>query len=270
MSDFISALVLFGAGTSFACSGLFHHLYHEKKKELKKLKEIPVFRPDQRLSAVLKSSPRRRLHYVAVEGVVQADEEPLSSHFVPKCFGVLRRTVVQEHSEFWNTLTKTWRPLLVNRRETNNAVPFSLVCPGSYMADFEVKVQDPLAGSGYFLEQVHYRVRQAEEGLVNAVLRGIGGERSVAIEESEEMLRVGSSLTVFGEVLLEEDHGRMQAPQDGRQYLLVPSSYESYMERHERAASMWKMLTAATGITGASLLAAVVYNMVGRRDERSK
>ncbi|XP_061747244.1 mitochondrial ubiquitin ligase activator of nfkb 1-A [Nerophis ophidion] len=270
MSDFVSALVLFGAGTSFACTGLFHHLYREKKKELQKLKEIPLFTPDQRLSAVLKSSPRKRLHYVAVEGMVQADEEPLSSHFVPKCFGVLQRTVFHEHSQTWNTHTKTWRPLLVNRRETNNAVPFSLVRPGSYVADFEVKVEDPLAGSGYFLEQVHHRVRRAEEGVANAVLRVIGGERAVAMEESEEMLRVGSSLTVFGEVLLEGDHGRVRAPQDGRQYLLVPGSYESYMERHERAASMWKTLTAVTGFAGASLLAAVLYNMAGRRDERSK
>ncbi|XP_054624152.1 mitochondrial ubiquitin ligase activator of nfkb 1-A isoform X1 [Dunckerocampus dactyliophorus] len=296
MGDFsISTLVLLGVGSSFAFSGLFHHLYQQKKKELTKLKEIPVFRPDEHLYTVLKSSPHRRLQYVAVEGLVQAGEKPLSSQFVPRCFGVLQKIVVQEHGEYWNSLTKTWYilnlPLLrllctsmlsdnipigsrssrrMNSRETNNSVPFSLVCPGSYITDFEVKVQEPSEGSGYFLERVYHRVRRAEEGLVNVVLQGISGERPVAMEESEEMLRVGSILTVFGEVVMEGGHGRVQAPKDGREYLLIPTPYKSYIERHERSASMWKKLTAVTGITGASLLAGVIYSMVGTQDDRSK
>nr|XP_057922316.1 mitochondrial ubiquitin ligase activator of nfkb 1-A [Doryrhamphus excisus] len=271
MGDFsISPLVLLGVGSSFACSGLFHHLYQQKKKELTKLKEIPVFRPDEHLCTVLKSSPHRRLQYVAVEGLVQADEKPLSSQFVPRCFGVLQKIVVQEHGEYWNSLTKTWSSRRMNRKETNNSVPFSLVCPGSYITDFEVKVQEPSEGSGYFLERVYHRVRRAEEGLVNVVLQGISGERPVAMEESEEMLRVGSSLTVFGEVVMEGGHGRVRAPKDGREYLLIPTGYKSYIERHERSAGMWKMLTAVTGITGASLLAIVIYGMVETRDDRSK
>lgn len=34
----LNPLVLIGAGSSFAFSGLFYHLYQEKKKELQKLK----------------------------------------------------------------------------------------------------------------------------------------------------------------------------------------------------------------------------------------
>lgn len=38
MSDFpLNPLVLIGAGSSFAFSALFYHLYKEKKQELKKL-----------------------------------------------------------------------------------------------------------------------------------------------------------------------------------------------------------------------------------------
>lgn len=39
MGDFsVNPLVLIGVGSSFAFSGLFYHLYQEKKKELMKLK----------------------------------------------------------------------------------------------------------------------------------------------------------------------------------------------------------------------------------------
>lgn len=39
MSDFtVNPLVWIGVGSTFAFSGLFYRLYHEKKKELEKLK----------------------------------------------------------------------------------------------------------------------------------------------------------------------------------------------------------------------------------------
>ncbi|XP_077470794.1 mitochondrial ubiquitin ligase activator of nfkb 1-A isoform X1 [Stigmatopora argus] len=268
MSDFTNPL-LFGVGCSFACSGLFYNLYQSKKRELTKLKQTPVFRPDHHMAMVLKSSPHKRLQYVAVEGLVESDEKSLSSQFVPRCFGVIQKIKVTEHGEYWNPHSKTWSSRPTNRNETNNSVPFSLICPDSYMSDFHVQVQDPLQGSGYFLERVYHRVRRAEEGLVNVVLQGISGERAVAKEESEEMLRVGSNLTVFGEVVLEGGHGRLQPPRDGREYLFIPTDYKSFIERHERSASMWKMLTAMTGIIGTSILAGVIYDAVRKRDNKS-
>lgn len=159
----------------------------------------------------------------------------------------------------------------MNKTETCNSVPFSLVCPGLYISDMYVKVQNPLDASGGFLERVHHRVRRAEEGVMGLVLQGLSGEKPVAHEESEQLLRVGTTLTGFGEVVLEGGEVmRLQAPQDGRQFLLVPTDHGSFMDRHESSAQMWKALTAVSGITGASLLAAVVYSLVGKQDDRSK
>ncbi|XP_078120807.1 mitochondrial ubiquitin ligase activator of nfkb 1-A [Sander vitreus] len=267
----VNPLVLVGVGSSFAFSGLFYHLYQEKKKELEKLKEIPIFKPDQHLVRVLRASPHKRLQYVAVEGLVQADGEPLASQFVPRCFGVIQKIAVEEHWKFWNYITKTWNSQTMNRKETNNSVPFSLVSPGANITDLYVKIQNPLEASGCYLDRVYFNVRRAEEGLGNLVMQGLSGQKPVAMEESEELLRVGSTLTGFGEVVLEGGQVmRLQAPQDGRKFILVPTDYRSFMDRHERSASMWKMLTAVTGITGASLLAKVIYGFVGKQDDRSK
>ncbi|KAM9349977.1 mitochondrial ubiquitin ligase activator of nfkb 1-A [Symphorus nematophorus] len=272
MSDFpVNPLVLIGVGSSFAFSGLFYHLYQEKKKELIKLKEIPVFKPDQHLVKVLRASPHKRLQYVAVEGMVQADAEPLASQFVPRCFGVIQKIAVEEHWKYWNSLSRTWNSRTMNRKETNNVVPFSLVSPRAYINDLYVKVQNPLEASGDFLERVYFKVRRAEEGLVDMVLQGLSGEKPVAMEESEELLRVGSTMTGYGEVVLEGGQVmRLQAPQDGRKYILVNSDHRSFLDRHESSASMWKTLTAVTGITGASLLAGIIYGLVGKKDDRSE
>ncbi|KAL7385800.1 hypothetical protein ABVT39_000450 [Epinephelus coioides] len=303
MSDLpVNPLVLIGIGSSFAFSALFYKLYKEKKEELKKLKEIPIFKPDQHLVKILRASPHKRLQYVAVEGtnmpmyilvnavlngishryftlsflylfggLVQADGEPLASQFVPRCFGVIQKIAVEEHWKYWNSLTKTWNSRTMNRKETNNTVPFSLVSPGAYITDLYVKVQNPLEASGCDLERVYFKVRRAEEGLVNVMMQGISGEKPVAMEESEELLRVGSTLTGFGEVVLEGGQVmRLQAPQDGRKFILVPTDYRSFMDMHEKTASMWKALTAVTGITGASLLAKVIYGLVGKQDDKSK
>lgn len=157
----------------------------------------------------------------------------------------------------------------MNRKETSNSVAFSLVSPGAYITDLYVKVQNPLEASGSFLERVHYRLRKAEGGLANLTLQVVGGEKPVAMEESEEMLRVGSILTGFGEVVLEGGQVmRLQAPQDGRKFILVPSDHRSFMDSHESSAGMWKALTALTGLTGASLLAGLIYNL--GKDDRSK
>lgn len=159
----------------------------------------------------------------------------------------------------------------MNRKESNNAVPFSLVTPGAYIADLYVKVQNPLEASGCFLERVHYKYRRAEEGLVDLMVQGLSGERPMGMAESEELLRVGSTLTGFGEVVLEGGQVmRLQAPQDGRKYILVSTDHRSLIDRHESSAGMWKTLTAVSGMTGASLLASIVYRWVGKQGDRSE
>lgn len=158
----------------------------------------------------------------------------------------------------------------MNKKETSNSVPFSLVSPGAYISDLYVKVHNPLEASGSYLKRVYNRVKRTEEGLVNVVLQGLSGEKPAAMEESEELLQVGSTLTGFGEVVLQGGQVmRLQAPQDGRKFILVPSDYRSFMDRHEKSASMWKALTALTGLTGASLLAGVIYNVIGKQDDSS-
>uniref|UniRef100_A0A3P9KFH0 RING-type E3 ubiquitin transferase n=1 Tax=Oryzias latipes TaxID=8090 RepID=A0A3P9KFH0_ORYLA len=272
MSDLsLNPLVLIGIGSSFAFSGLFYNFYQKKKQEVDELKKIPSFRPDQHLVKVLKASRHGRLQYVAVEGVVQPDGEPLASRFKPRCFGVIQKIMMQEKWKYWNSVSNSWIEKTTNKTETNNSVPFSLVSSESYIPDVYVKVQDPLEASNCILETVHHRIRRAEEGLVEMAVQGLTGEKPVALEEVEKLLRVGTTVTGFGELVLEGDQViRLQAPKDGRKYFLTPTDHKGFIGQHEGVAKMWQSLSAITGITGATILITVVYSYLEKKDDRSK
>ncbi|XP_076828905.1 mitochondrial ubiquitin ligase activator of nfkb 1-A [Brachyhypopomus gauderio] len=271
MSDtFLAPLTVVAAGASLAFSAVFYHLHQQKKTEIQKLKEIPSFQADKHLSKILNASLDKRLHYVAVEGVVQAVGEPLSSQRAPRCYGVIQKITMVDHWKIWNSTLRLWVSRKQNARTERNSVPFRLVQPGTYLGGVHVQVESPLEACGDFLEEVQRSVRRADDGLVEVVVQGLSGERLVATEEREEMLRVGSVLTGFGEVLLErEDVIRLRPPRDGRAYLLVPGDYRSLVQRHENSASMWKGLTALCGITGTTLLATFVYSAVSKDSRRN-
>ncbi|XP_051555537.1 mitochondrial ubiquitin ligase activator of nfkb 1-A-like [Myxocyprinus asiaticus] len=266
MSDpLLNPLTVICAGSCFAFSGLFYKLYLDKRREIEKLKEIPNFQPDHHLLRILNASPNKRLHYVAVDGLVQAIGEPISSQYVPRCHGVIQKISVQEHWKYWNSYIKSWVSKKMNKKQTTNTVPFSLVQPGSYISDVSVRVDSPLEASGDYLEQVHKRLRHAKEGLVDIVVQELSGERPVAQEEWEELLRVGASLTGFGELVLEQDKVmRLQPPKDGRSYILIPGDYKSFIQRHESSAIMWKGLMAVFGITGFTLLAGFIHSAINK------
>jgi len=140
--------------------------------------------------------------------------------------------------------------------------------------DVYVKVQNPLEATGLELDRVHYRVRRAAEaGLPGAVLQGLSGERAVAKEETEELLKVGATVTCFGELVLEEESKtgsvmRLQAPRDGRPYVLVATDHRSYVARHQSSASMWKSLAVACAAVGGTVLAGTVYGLLRKRDDK--
>ncbi|KAJ8356973.1 hypothetical protein SKAU_G00197670 [Synaphobranchus kaupii] len=267
--DEISPLTLICVGSSFLFSRLFHQLYQQKRLEIQKIKEIPKYQPNEDLLRILKASPQKRLSYAAVEGLVQPDGDPLASQYVPRCFGVVQKVHVQEKWEVWNPTTKTWYPRNMNKKETNNLVPFHLGCPGAFASKVAVKVHAPLEAVGPYLEQVYHRVRYAREGLMHFMMHELASERPVSLEETEEILRVGTTLTGFGEVVLEHGHViRLQPPMDGRQYVLFPTNYQGYLQMHQSSATMWKVLTAVFGLAGATLLVWTLYRAYQRHQSK--
>ncbi|CAL8314089.1 unnamed protein product [Gadus morhua 'NCC'] len=281
MRDLPNPLVLFGIGSSFAFSGMFYNFYRAKKEELRKIKEIPFYKLDQHLLKLLTSDTIKRFQYIGVDGLVQPDGEPLASEFVPRSFGVVQKISEEEHWETWNSLTLTWDSQSPNRKETDHTVPFSLVAPGGPTTasgsdgDVYVKVQNPLEATGLDLDLVNCQGSCViEGGLSAATPQDLSDLRFFCKSRTEAMLRVGTTVTGFGELVLDADPEaggrvmRLQAPQDGRPYVLLRTDYKSYVERHETSASMWKKLAVVCGAVGTVYLAETLYDLLQKHNDK--
>ncbi|KAK1162452.1 mitochondrial ubiquitin ligase activator of nfkb 1-A [Acipenser oxyrinchus oxyrinchus] len=273
MSDSpVSPLTLICVGSSFAFSGLFYHLYQQKRQEIHKIEKIPKVQLNKDLIKILAASHRKRLGYAVIEGIVQPEGEPLASQYVPRCFGVIQKVIVREHKKVWNSITNSWNDRTQNSKESTNTVPFSLVPRGGDGGDgVSVQVVSPLEASNLCLEPVYRRLRKAQEGFVDYIAQGLSGEKPVGLQETEEMLRVGATLTGFGELVLEPGRVlKLQPPRDGQEYLLLLSDYKSFLQQHQKSLSMWKVLTALFGLAGATLLAYILYREYRRQRDNSQ
>uniref|UniRef100_A0A8C4RQE9 RING-type E3 ubiquitin transferase n=1 Tax=Erpetoichthys calabaricus TaxID=27687 RepID=A0A8C4RQE9_ERPCA len=258
--------VLISIGGSFALSGLFYHLYTKKLGELQKLKEIPRIELNEDLIKTLDSSHQKCLQYVALEGIVKPDGESLASQFVPRCFGVIQRIIIQEYRRALNMITYIWDSKKQNRKEVIHTVPFSLVPVSGYDPGISVHVDSPLSASVLSLEPVYCYIRKAKMAFTDYFVLELNGQKPWWLEEKEEMLKVGSTLTGFGELILDSNRMlRLRPPQDGQKYLLIISDYRSYLQHQESSVTVWKVLTGVFGLLGVALLLLNIYRRCRRR-----
>ncbi|XP_028649159.2 mitochondrial ubiquitin ligase activator of NFKB 1-like [Erpetoichthys calabaricus] len=169
----------------------------------------------------------------------------LTSHYVPTCYGVIQKSIVQQNKKVFNKITSTWVPKMKNLQETLKTVPFSLAANSDYDTRVSVLVESPLTATGLSLELVHSRLRFKDYfgHLLNM-------EKPWWLEEKEEMLKVGSTLTGFGELVLDSNHVlRLQPPKDGNTYMLILSDYWSYLKQQESSIMLYKFLTAVFVMT---------------------
>uniref|UniRef100_A0A8C4RW69 RING-type E3 ubiquitin transferase n=1 Tax=Erpetoichthys calabaricus TaxID=27687 RepID=A0A8C4RW69_ERPCA len=255
-----SSMRLISIGGSFALSGLFYHLYTKKLGELQKLKEIPRIELNEDLIKTLDSSHQKCLQYVALEGIVKPDGESLASQFVPRCFGVIQRIIIQDCLNFeTHTLQMHWQT-------STNKLPFSLVPVSGYDPGISVHVDSPLSASVLSLEPVYCYIRKAKMAFTDYFVLELNGQKPWWLEEKEEMLKVGSTLTGFGELILDSNRMlRLRPPQDGQKYLLIISDYRSYLQHQESSVTVWKVLTGVFGLLGVALLLLNIYRRCRRR-----
>ncbi|KAG2462343.1 MUL1A ligase, partial [Polypterus senegalus] len=261
-----SSLRLISIGGSFALSGLFYHLYTKKLEELQKLKEIPRVELNEDLIKTLDSSHQKCLQYVALEGIVKPDGESLASQFVPRCFGVIQRIIIQEYRRALNMITYIWDSKKQNHKEVIHTVPFSLVPVSGYDPGISVHVDSPLSASDLSLEPVYCYIRKAKMAFTDYFVLELNGQKPWWLEEKEEMLKVGSTLTGFGELILDSNRMlRLRPPENGQKYLLIISDYRSYLQHQESTVTVWKVLTGVFGLLGVALLLLRIYRRFSRR-----
>ncbi|XP_006637727.1 mitochondrial ubiquitin ligase activator of nfkb 1-A [Lepisosteus oculatus] len=238
-------------GTSVAFSGLFYYIYRKKKKTVDTLKEAPQMRLDEQLADILNAAPGKCLQYVVIEGTVQPAGETLRSQFQEGSLGVVQRLVLKEHKLVWNSLARAWTDSERILHQRINMVPFNLVGSGNAA----VRVLCPLEASGLEMEIVHEKFHQASYGFTDIIGQYLSGEKPKGQLETEEMLKVGATLTGVGELILDSDRVlKLRPPADGSEYFLTTSDFHTMLVEEEGRATIWQVLASICALAGVAVL----------------
>ncbi|XP_030631390.1 mitochondrial ubiquitin ligase activator of nfkb 1-A [Chanos chanos] len=238
-------------GSSIALSGIFLYIYKKKRKTVDKLNEAPQLPLNEKLADILNTTPGKCLQYVVIEGVVQPAGEPLRSQFQEGSVGVIQRLVLREHKLVWNALARTWTDSERVLHQRVNSVPFSLV--GADRA--AVRVLCPLEATGPEMEIIHEKFHQASFGFTDIIGQYLSGEKPKGQLETEEMLKVGATVTAVGELILDTDRAlKLRPPTDGSEYFLCTSDLETLKLEQEGQAMVWQVLAGVFALAGVAVL----------------
>ncbi|XP_028283549.1 mitochondrial ubiquitin ligase activator of nfkb 1-A [Parambassis ranga] len=246
--SFTEALCL---GTSLAISGLCYYLYRKNKKTVDKLDNAPHFNIDGKLKDILEVTPGACLQYAVVEGVVKPAGEPLRSQFHKDIVGVLHKLEVREHRLVWRGYSNIWSDDERVLHKQVSMVPFLL----RGLDETAVRVHCPLQASGLNMEMTYEKFHQVSHGFVDLVGQYLSGVKPKGQLEIEEMLKVGTTVTGVGELMLDTDGTlNLRPPSDGAQYILSMADYDTLRNECKAATTVWKDMTIIFALAGAAAL----------------
>ncbi|XP_070695821.1 mitochondrial ubiquitin ligase activator of NFKB 1 [Pempheris klunzingeri] len=244
--------------TSSALTAVFYSIYRSRATTVARLKEAKKVSIDQDLKHILSETPGRCVPYAVIEGVVRSVKETLSSQFVDNCKGVIERLTLKEEKMVWNRTTHLWNNTEKVIHQRTNTVPFDL---GSHDDDITaaVRVIRPLDAAELDLETTYENFHPTVQSLSNVIGHFISGERPKGIHETEEMLRLGDSITGVGELVLDNNLIKIQPPKQGFRYFLTRMDYESLLRKQGNSVRLWRILTVVFGVAACSALVFILW-----------
>ncbi|KAM6998929.1 mitochondrial ubiquitin ligase activator of NFKB 1 [Passerculus sandwichensis] len=243
--------VLLAAST--AITALLYSIYRQKARVARGLEGARKVRLDGDLRAVLLEAPGRCVPYAVIEGVVRSVKDTLSSQFVENCKGVVQRLTLQEHKMVWNRTTHLWNDYEKIIHQRTSTTPFDLV-PAEDGAGVTVRVMKPLDAAELGLETVYEKFHPSVQSFTDVIGHYISGERPKGIQETEQMLKVGTALTGVGELVLDNATIKLQPPKQGMPYYLSSLDFESLLQKQESSVRFWKLLTVVFGFATCAVL----------------
>ncbi|XP_025909364.1 mitochondrial ubiquitin ligase activator of NFKB 1 [Nothoprocta perdicaria] len=260
-----AALLAAGA----AITALLYSAYRHKARAARRLQGARKLRLDAELREALREAPGRCLPYAVIQGTVRSAKETLSSQFVEGCHGVVQRLTLQEHKMVWNRTTHLWNDCEKIIHQRTNTAPFDLVPPEDG-ADVSVRVMKPLEAAELSLETVYEKFHPSIQSFTDVIGHYISGERPKGIQETEQMLKVGTTLTGVGELILDNNTIKLQPPKQGMQYYLSSLDFDELLQKQESSVRLWKILTVVFGLATCAVLFFILRKQYRHRQEKRR
>uniref|UniRef100_A0A8D0EME5 RING-type E3 ubiquitin transferase n=1 Tax=Strix occidentalis caurina TaxID=311401 RepID=A0A8D0EME5_STROC len=252
---------------STALTALVYSVYRQKARVARGLEGARKVRLDGDLRTVLLEAPGRCVPYAVIEGVVRSVKETLSSQFVENCKGVIQRLTLQEHKMVWNRTTHLWNDYEKIIHQRTNTTPFDLV-PPEEGAGVTVRVMKPLDAAELSLETVYEKFHPSVQSFTDVIGHYISGERPKGIQETEQMLKVGTALTGVGELVLDNTTIKLQPPKQGMPYYLSTVDFDTLLQKQEANVRFWKILTVVFGFATCAVLFFILRKQYRHHRER--
>lgn len=234
--------------SSSAITAIFYSVYRHKYRAAETLKGAQKIHLDPDLQDLLMELPGKCVPYAVIEGVVRAAKDSLSSQFMDSCKGVIHRLSLKEHKMVWNRTTHLWNDHEKVIHQRTNTVPFDLVPEDAEVGSLAVRVIKPLEANELDLETVYEKFHPAVQSFTNALGHLLTGERPKGVQETEEMLKLGATVTGVGELVLDNKMIKLQPPKAGMQYYLSKLDFATLVQRQESAVRVWKVLCLLCGV----------------------
>ncbi|XP_053307624.1 mitochondrial ubiquitin ligase activator of NFKB 1 isoform X2 [Spea bombifrons] len=231
--------------SSSAATALFYSIYRSKYNSARTLKGARKISLSDDLQSILLELPGRCVPYAVIEGVVKSVKDSLNSQFVENCKGVIQRLSLKEHKMVWNRTTHLWNDYEKIIHQRTNTVLFDLV-PDDGVGP-GVRVVKPLDATELALEMVYEKFHPAVQSFTDAVGHYILGERPKGVQETEEMLKTGATITGVGELVLDNKIIKLQPPKADMRYYLSNLDFEALVKKQEAQVRLWRILTLVFG-----------------------
>ncbi|XP_047923606.2 mitochondrial ubiquitin ligase activator of NFKB 1 [Anser cygnoides] len=264
-----SALQAALLAASAALTALLCSAYRRKARLARGLQGARRLRLDGELRAVLLEAPGRCVPYAVIEGVVRSVKDTLSSQFVEDCKGVVQRLTLQEHKMVWNRTTHLWNDYEKVIHQRTNTAPFELAPPEDG-AGVAVRVMKPLDAAELSLETVYEKFHPSVQSFTDVLGHYISGERPKGIQETEQMLKVGTVLTGVGELVLDSNTIRLQPPKQGLRYYLSSADFDALLQKQQASVRLWKVLAVLSGFATCAVLFFLLRKQYRHRRERQR
>ncbi|CAJ0948120.1 unnamed protein product [Ranitomeya imitator] len=243
--------------SSSAITAIFYSVYRQKSRRVQTLKGAKKISLDDDLQKVLLDLPGKvRPLRGDRRGRPLSVKDSLHSQFVENCRGVIHRLSLKEHkmerpgeSHPPEDQLRALRPDARRRRP-----PRPSVC-----------VIRPLDAAELDLETVYEKFHPAAQSFTNILGHFITGERPKGIQETEEMLKLGATVTGVGELVLDHHMVKLQPPKAGTPFYLSRLDFESLVQRQESQVRLWRVLAVICGVATCVTLFFILRRQYPRR-----
>ncbi|XP_028330859.1 mitochondrial ubiquitin ligase activator of nfkb 1-A-like [Gouania willdenowi] len=222
---------------SLVLSGISYIIYRRSRADVEQLNKALHLPIDESLKDLIRVTPGESLQYAVIEGTVKSIGEPLRSQFYTNTLGVLQKFTLCDYWLQWNSTSRSWDKRDQVIHDKSSMVPFVLV--GS--DETTVRVQNPFHASGDYMETVYQKFHQNFSTFGETLGQYFSGVKPEGKLEIEKMLKVGTTLTGVGKLIMETDGTlSLRAPTNGAKYLLSFRDFSHVKEVALSSTFLWK------------------------------